>query len=70
MKKFSKSIRFMLATLLVVVISQATVLAEGNVVTGSGSGLTALQITGAFVLVVLAILIPLVKSRKAVTHKL
>jgi hypothetical protein len=70
MKKFSKSIRCMLATLLIVVVSQVTVLAEGNASSkGSGSGLTALQVTGAFILLVLVILIPLVKSNKAVTQK-
>jgi len=69
MKKFSKSIRFMLATLLIVVVSQATVLAEGNASAAPGSGLTALQVTGAFALLVLAILVPLVKSKKTAVHK-
>jgi hypothetical protein len=70
MKKFSKSIRFMLTTLAVVVISQANLIAEGNSTGASnGSDLTALQVTGAFVVLVLVILIPLVKSQKAVAHK-
>jgi hypothetical protein len=62
MKKFSKSIRFMLATLLVVVVSQASVFAEGNSSAGSSSGLSTGQIVGAFALMIFAILIPLVKT--------
>lgn len=70
MKKISKSIRFMLATLLVVVISQATVLAEGNSVAGTSTGLSAGQITGAFALLIFAILVPLVRSsNKSVAQK-
>jgi hypothetical protein len=70
MKKFSKSIRFMLATLLVVVVSQASVLAEGNSSAGPATGLSAGQIAGAFALLVFVILVPLVKSsNKAVAQK-
>jgi hypothetical protein len=70
MKKFSKSIRFMLATLLVVVVSQATVLAEGNSSAGPSTGLSTGQIVGAFALLVFVILVPLIKSgNKAIAHK-
>ena len=60
MKKFLKSIRFMLATLLIVVVSQASVLAEGNSSAGPATGLSAGQIAGAFALLVFVILVPLV----------
>jgi hypothetical protein len=70
MKKFSKAIRFMLATLFVVVVSQVSVFAESNDGSASTSGLSTAQITGAFALLVLAILLPLVKrSNKAIAHK-
>lgn len=69
MKKFSKSIRFMSASLLVIIVSQANLFAGTNGNTGSDAGLTGMQIVTAFAVLVLAILVPLVKSSKTVAAK-
>jgi hypothetical protein len=70
MKKFSKGIRFMLATLFVVMASQASLLAESNDGSSSSASLSAGQIAGAFALLLFVILLPLIKSsNKAVSHK-
>ena len=68
MKKFSKSIRFMLATV-ALVASQIAAHAEGNSVAGTNTGLSGMQVAGAFAVLVLVILLPLVKSQKPVANK-
>ena len=63
MKNYLKAIRFILATLLIVIASQATVLAESNDTTAS-SGLSVGQIIGGFIVLLFVVLVPLVRSRK------
>lgn len=71
MKNSLKAIRSILATLLIVIVSQATVLAESNDNITASSGLSAGQIIGGFVIVLFVILVPLVKSssNKSFSHK-
>lgn len=69
MKNYLKAIRFILATLLIVIASQATVLAESTDTTAS-SGLSAGQIIGGFVVLLLVVLVPLVRSKNhSITQK-
>jgi uncharacterized protein YqgC (DUF456 family) len=65
MKNFVKAIRFMLATLLIVIVSQATVLAQSNDSSTASSGLSVGQIVGGFAVLLFVILVPLLKSHKA-----
>ena len=65
MKSSLKAIRFIIATLLIVVASQVTVLAEINVNTTAPSGLSPAKIVSGFVLLLLVLLAPLIK----ISHK-
>jgi hypothetical protein len=70
MKNFMKAIGFMLATLLLVIASQATVLAESNGNQTESSSLSSGQIIGGFAILLFVMLLPLVKTgRKAIAHK-
>jgi len=70
MKNSLKAIRLVLATLLIVVASQANLLAADNGDAGASAGLSAGQIVGGFALLLLVILMPLAKSsHKAIAHK-
>lgn len=70
MKTFLKAIRFMLATLLVIIASQATVLAQSNGNQPESSALSVGQIVGGFAVLLIVILLPLVKAgRKAIAQK-
>ena len=70
MKNFLKSIRFMIATLLLIVASQTSLLAEGSGNQSQSSGLSAGQIIGGFAILLFVMLLPLVKTaRKAIVRK-
>ncbi|HEX9513997.1 MAG TPA: hypothetical protein VF939_26075 [Puia sp.] len=69
MKNSLKAIRLALATLGIVVASQASLLAANNDNTIGSSGLSAGQVVGGFAILLLAILAPLVKSKKVVAQK-
>ncbi|MFI5192564.1 MAG: hypothetical protein ACHQD7_00855 [Chitinophagales bacterium] len=70
MKNFLKSIRFVLATLLLIIASQISLLAESNSNQTESAGLSAGQIVGGFAVLLFIILLPLVKSRtKAIANK-
>jgi hypothetical protein len=63
MKRLLKSICFVSATLLLILVSQSTLLAESNDGQTASAGLSAGQAAGGFVLLMLVLLLPLVKSR-------
>ena len=69
MKNSLKAIRVALATLGIVVASQFSVLAASNDSESASSSLSAGQIVGGFVLLLLVILAPLVKSNKVIAQK-
>lgn len=69
MKNSLKAIRLTIATLGIVVASQASLLAADNDSASASSGLSAGQIVGGFVLLLLVILAPLVKSNKVSVQK-
>jgi hypothetical protein len=62
MKTSLKTIRFILATVLIVIISQASVFAEGNKDTTNSSGLNAIEVIGGIVILLSVLVLPLVKS--------
>jgi hypothetical protein len=65
MKKLLKVSSYILATVLVFVLSQVSAFAAGN--NGNASSLTAGQVIGGFAVLLLVILIPIMKSsRKAI----
>ncbi|HWK07544.1 MAG TPA: hypothetical protein VNS58_28125 [Puia sp.] len=69
MKNSLKAIRVALATLGIVIASQVSVLAASNDSESTSSSLSAGQIVGGFVLLLLVILAPLVKSNKVIAQK-
>ncbi len=69
MKNPLKAIRFIVATLLIVIASQATVLAEINANTTAPAGLSAAKVVSGFVLLLLVLLAPLIRiSHKVISH--
>lgn len=67
MKNFLKAISFTLATFLLIIASQATVLAQSN---SNQSSLSVGQIVGGFAILLFVILLPLVKgATKAIARK-
>lgn len=70
MKKNSKIIRVMLTTVLILIMSQVTLFARSVDNSASDSGLSAVQIGGAVVLLLVAIVLPLVRgSRREISPK-
>jgi hypothetical protein len=70
MKKNLKLPRVMLTTLLILIMSQATVFARSYDNSASDSSLSAVQIVAAVALLMLAIVLPLARgSRKEISHK-
>lgn len=69
MKNLLKSIRFVLATLALVIISQVNLLAEGNSTQTGSNDLSIAQVVGGFAVLLFVILLPLVKSQRKVTAK-
>lgn len=66
MKNSLTSLRFIIATLLIVMASQVTAFAEINAKTTASSGLSTAQIVSGFVLLLLVLLAPLIK----ISHKI
>ena len=62
MKNFLKAIRYIVITPWIIIVSQATVLAETHGSTATPSGLSTGRIIGSFILLLLILLAPLSKK--------
>lgn len=62
MKTSLKTIRFILTTVLIVIVSQTNVFAEGNKDMENSSVLNAVEVIGGIVILLSILVLPLVKS--------
>lgn len=62
MKNSLKVTRFILTTLLIVIVSQTDVCAQGNKDISTSTGLNALEVIGGITLLLTILVLPLVKS--------